>query len=124
MSFIGNLVWFIFGGWLLGTMWLIFSVIFFPLLPFLLPFVGYSYWPFGRQPVSKKAITAYKKANNMQAEDFKEVKSNLKILSNIIWLPFGLILCILHLISGLLNFLPRASQASPSLSLSRYECPA
>tara|TARA_B100001173_G_scaffold270288_1_gene247628 strand:- start:139 stop:609 length:471 start_codon:yes stop_codon:yes gene_type:complete len=105
MAFIGNLIWFIFGGWLLGTLWLIFSIIFFPLLPFLLPFVGYSYWPFGRQPVSKSAITKYKKANNMKVEDYPAVKSSLKILSNIIWLPFGLVLCIVHLIAGILNFL-------------------
>ena len=78
---------------------------FFPLLPFLLPFVGYSYWPFGRQPVSKSAITNYKKANNMEVEDYPAVKSSLKILSNVIWLPFGLILCIVHLITGLFNFL-------------------
>ena len=74
MAFIGNLIWFIFGGWLLGTLWLIFSIIFFPLLPFLLPFVGYSYWPFGRQPVSKSAITNYKKANNMKVENYQAVK--------------------------------------------------
>tara|TARA_A100001015_G_C14978347_1_gene708320 strand:- start:421 stop:891 length:471 start_codon:yes stop_codon:yes gene_type:complete len=104
MALIGNLIWFIFGGWLLGTMWLIFSIIFFPLLPFLMPFVGYCYWPFGRQPVAKSAIIAYKKANNMKVDDFKEVKSSLKIVTNLIWLPFGFLLCIAHLIAGLLNF--------------------
>ena len=105
MAFIGNLVWFILGGWLLGTIWLVFSIIFFPLLPFLLPFVGYCYWPFGRQPVSKQAILIYKKANNMEVEELTTVKSSLKILSNLVWLPFGLVLCTIHLIAGLLNFL-------------------
>ena len=109
MALIGNLIWFILGGWILGTLWLLFSILFFPLLPFLLPFVGYAYWPFGRQPVSKAKIIAYKKANNMEVDEYAGVKASLKLISNVIWLPFGLVLCILHLICGVLNFIACAA---------------
>ena len=36
MAFLGNLIWFIFGGWLLGTLYLIAAIVLFPLLPFLM----------------------------------------------------------------------------------------
>lgn len=107
MSFIANLVWFVFGGWLIGLMYLLAAIILFPLLPFLLPFVGYSFWPFGRQPVSKNAIIAYKKANNMSDDEedkFATASAFVKFLANVCWLPFGLVLALIHLVSGLAYF--------------------
>ena len=67
-AFIGNLIWFILGGWLIGLIYLLGAFILFPLLPFLMPLVGYSFWPFGRMPVSKKAILEYKKSNNLNSD--------------------------------------------------------
>lgn len=107
MAFIGNLAWFILGGWALGSIYLLGAIILFPLLPFLLPMIGYAYWPFGRQPVSKSAINAYKKSHNLEIEedDFAEVGSIIKILANVVWvITFGFALAIMHLISGLINF--------------------
>tara|TARA_Y100001935_G_C17271306_1_gene492136 strand:+ start:890 stop:1366 length:477 start_codon:yes stop_codon:yes gene_type:complete len=105
MAFLGNLIWFIFGGWAVGMMYLIGAIFLFPLLPFLLPLVGYSFWPFGRQPVSKSAINAYKAANNMEIDEdgFAKASKIVKILANSIWFVFGLILAIIHIISGILN---------------------
>lgn len=107
MAFIGNLIWFIFGGWLLGLIYLLGAIILFPLFPFLLPFVGYAFWPFGRQPVSKSAIKAYKIANNMDVDEdaFEKIGGVVKILANTVWFLFGIILCVLHLFCGVLNLI-------------------
>ena len=107
MAFIGNIIWFILGGWLIGLLYLLGTVILFPLLPFLLPMVGYSFWPFGRRPVSKKAIVAYKKANGMEDENedkFKNASGTIKFIANVLWIPFGLILALTHILAGLINF--------------------
>ena len=106
MAFLGNIIWFICGGWVLGTLYLLGAIVFFPLLPFLMPMVGYAYWPFGRRPVSKKAIAAYKIENNMPADEDKFAKSSavIKFLGTTIWvLTFGWILAIAHLLAGMAN---------------------
>ena len=106
MAFLGNLIWFIFGGWLLGTLYLIAAIVLFPLLPFLMPMVSYAYWLFGGRPVSKKAIAAYKVENNMPPDEDKFAKSSalIKFLATTIWvLTFGWILAIAHLIAGVAN---------------------
>ena len=106
MAFIGNLIWLIFGGWLLGTLYLIGAIVLFPLLPFLMPMISYAYWPFGRRPVKKKAIAAYKIENNMPADEDKFAKSSalIKFLGTTVWaLTFGWILALVHLLSGVAN---------------------
>ena len=108
MAFLGNIIWFLFGGWLLGTLYLLAAIILLPLLPFLMPMVGYSYWPFGRRPVSKKAIAAYKVENNMPADEDKFAKSSavVKFLGQTVWvITFGWMLAIAHLLAGLANLL-------------------
>ena len=107
MAFIGNLIWFILGGWLIGLFYLIGAIILFPLFPFLLPLVSYSFWPFGRKPISKAMVNQNKKANNLEddyEDKFKNISKSLAVLANICWLPFGLLLAITHLLAGLLNF--------------------
>ena len=41
MTLLGNIIWFLLGGWLLGLGYFMGAVLFFPLLPFLMPLVGY-----------------------------------------------------------------------------------
>ena len=110
MAFLGNILWFVFGGWLVGTIYLIGSLIFFPLLPLLIQFVGYSYWPFGRKPVSRSRIAAYRRNNPDQYEldDAKESAKTLgRIIINllsIVWAcTIGLALAVISLIAGVLS---------------------
>lgn len=108
MAFLGNIIWLVFGGWALGLTYLVGAIILFPLLPFLMPMISYSFWPFGRKPVSKKAITAYKEANEMPIDEdaFSKASGFVKFLANVVWaLTFGWILALLHIISGLFNLL-------------------
>jgi uncharacterized membrane protein YccF (DUF307 family) len=106
MAFLANIVWFILGGFVVGTVYLLGAIILFPLLPFLIPMVGYSYWPFGRRPVSRDAVNAYKEAHNMPVvvDGLSHASTVVKFLANVIWVfTFGLLLFITHLLAGLIN---------------------
>ncbi len=52
MKILANIVWLLTGGWLIGLLYLLGAIVFFPLLPFLYPLIGYGFWPFGRRAVS------------------------------------------------------------------------
>jgi uncharacterized membrane protein YccF (DUF307 family) len=106
MAFLGNLIWLIFGGWVLGLIYLIGAIILFPLLPFLIPMVSYAFWPFGRKPVSKKAIEAYKIENDIPLDEDKYATASklVKFLGSVVWAcTFGWVLALAHLISGVAN---------------------
>ncbi len=108
MAFVGNIVWFVLGGFVIGSVYLLGAVILFPLLPFLLPMVGYSYWPFGRRPVSRSDVNAYKEANGAPVleDPLTQASAVIKFLANIVWVfTFGLLLAITHLFFGLVNLL-------------------
>ena len=57
MRLILNLLWFIFGGWISGTLWLLaglvlaLTVIGLPWTPAAFRIAAFSYWPFGRQVI-------------------------------------------------------------------------
>lgn len=105
-ALLGNVIWFLTGGFVIGTLYLLLGLIIWPLLPFLLPLVGYSYLPFGRQPVSKSAVKAYKEMNQMPVDEdlFAKSSSLVKFLANTVWVcgP-GIILAFLHFLAALAN---------------------
>jgi uncharacterized membrane protein YccF (DUF307 family) len=103
MRLLGNIMWFLLGGWLIGLVYLLGAIIFFPLLPFLLPLVGFAFWPFGKDVVSRSNLDAYKRLNGVEIES-SAVRDTVGILANIIWAcTFGITLAILHFTSALLN---------------------
>ena len=106
MALLGNLIWFILGGWLLGLLYLVGAIILFPLLPFLLPFIGYVFWPFGRAHVRKSDVDKWKEAKGEEPESggIDSASSVVKIFANIIWvITFGWVLALSHIFAGLLN---------------------
>ena len=106
MALLGNVIWFILGGWLLGLIYLLGAVILFPLLPFLLPFIGYVFWPFGRAHVRKGDIAKWKRARGEEPETdgIESAGSVVKILANVVWvITFGWILALSHIFSSLAN---------------------
>ena len=62
MTFLLNLLWFIFGGWISGTLWLLAGVILaitivgLPWTPAAFRIAGFSYWPFGREVVDRRLV--------------------------------------------------------------------
>jgi len=76
MRLLLNLIWFIFGGWISGTLWLLaglllaITVIGLPWTPAAFRIAGFSYWPFGRQVVDRDT-------------------GSVSLLLNILWLVFA-----------------------------------
>ena len=107
-TLIGNVIWFVTGGFILGTLYFISALIFFPLLPFLFPLIRYAYFPFGKRPVSKKAINAFKEENNMPIDEDILAKSSsvVRFIANVVWVIFpGVLLALLHFISACINLI-------------------
>jgi uncharacterized membrane protein YccF (DUF307 family) len=102
MRTIGNLIWFIFGGVMMGLAWC-----FFGLLAFLsivgIPWgrscfvmAGFSFFPFGKEAIARDELTQY--------EDIGT--GGLGILGNIIWFIFaGFWLALGHVFSAILCFI-------------------
>jgi uncharacterized membrane protein YccF (DUF307 family) len=62
MTLILNILWFVFGGWISGTLWIIAGVVLactvvgLPWVPAVFRLAGFSYVPFGRQVVDRSAL--------------------------------------------------------------------
>ena len=88
MRLLLNVLWFIFGGWISGTLWLLatailaITVIGLPWTPAALRLAGFSYAPFGKRIVERDP-------------------GAVSLLLNIVWLVFaGWWLALLHIVHG------------------------
>jgi uncharacterized membrane protein YccF (DUF307 family) len=104
MKLLANIVWVLTGGWLIGLLYLLGSVVFFPLLPFLYPLIGYGFWPFGRKAVSKSRLENYQKAVGKVQDDSSGAAKAVGSVANILWaLTFGWVLAAAHIIGSIIN---------------------
>ncbi len=86
MRLLMNILWFVFGGWISGTLWLLAAIVLaitivgLPWTPAALRIAGFSYWPFGRAVVDRDA-------------------GAVSLVLNILWLVFaGWWLALHHLV--------------------------
>jgi uncharacterized membrane protein YccF (DUF307 family) len=106
MALLGNIIWFLTGGVLVGLIYLLGAIIFFPLFPFLWPLVKYSFWPFGKTPVSRSDLARYKEHEDILSEQtpFEQSTGTIRFLGNVLWVfTFGWLLAIVHLGACILN---------------------
>ena len=97
MRLLGNIIWFVMGGFFMGLAWWAYGVLAFITLVGI-PWgrscfvIGqFSFWPFGRQTISRRVLTG--------REDLGT--GSLGFLGNLIWIIFaGIWLAIGHLISA------------------------
>jgi uncharacterized membrane protein YccF (DUF307 family) len=93
-----NILWFLLGGWLLGLIWfaaaivMTLSIIGLPWARACWEIALLSFAPFGREVISDAELTG---SEPMPL-------GLLRLLANLIWLPFGVILCIGHLAHAVL----------------------
>lgn len=106
MALLGNIIWFLLGGWLLGAGYFVGALVFFPLFPFLMPLVGYSFFPFGKSPVRRSDINAWKESRgeDLDLSGAELASGTLRFLSNVVWVfTFGWILALGHFFASLMN---------------------
>lgn len=104
MRFVGNAIWFVFGGAILALIWLIgaalfaISIIGLPVARASLEIAKMSAFPFGKDVVHVRELDA-KGLSTVTA-----VTGTIGFLANIVWaLTFGWVLFLGHIIAGVIN---------------------
>lgn len=98
-----NLIWFVFLGWWQAATYLVLSLLFaitvvgFPIAKSLLQFAKLSAFPFGKEVIRE---TELKGSENVSA-----VRKIGGLIVNIIWVPIGIILAGVYIVSGFFSFI-------------------
>lgn len=98
---LGNILWFVLGGFVMGLMWFLLGVLAFitiigiPWSRACFVIAGFAFWPFGKEPVNRKDVS--------QRDDVGT--GALGFLGNVIWFFLaGIWLAIGHLVSAVACF--------------------
>ena len=104
MRFIGNIIWFVFGGWYLAITWLLGAILFaitiigLPITKAAIEMAKMSAFPFGKDVVHIR---------EMDLKDLSgatAVTGTIGFIANIIWaLSFGWLLFLMYLVAGIIN---------------------
>jgi len=98
-----NLFWFVFIGWWSALMYLFFALIMaltiigFPLAKSLVQFANLSAFPFGKEVIRETELKG--------SDNVNKARKIGGVIVNIVWLPLGVILSIMHMITGLFAFI-------------------
>ena len=101
LGLIGNIIWFVFGGFILGIGWWIFGILMYVFI-ITIPWakacfvIGqFCFLPFGKEVISRKKLT----------QDDDVGTGGLGLIGNIIWVIFaGIWLCLAHVVCGIVCF--------------------
>ena len=113
MKLLGNILWFVLGGWLLFIVYTIAAIIFFPIFTPIFRIAKYSLFPFGKAVVYQRQLDKFRELKNSNANEESDAsggntaKNAVKGVSgifNILWvLTFGWILALIHFFAALGN---------------------
>jgi uncharacterized membrane protein YccF (DUF307 family) len=102
MRFAGNVIWFIFGGWLTALIWLLGAVVFaisiigLPLTRAAIELAQLSAWPFGKDVVHIREL-------DERDDGMTQLTGAIGFIFNVLWaVTFGLALCLSHVVLGVL----------------------
>jgi uncharacterized membrane protein YccF (DUF307 family) len=102
MALLGNIIWFLMGGWLLFILYTLAAILFFPVFVPIFRIAKYSLWPFGKGIVSQDELNKYRESQGSPTEN--SATKTLSGVLNIVWmLTFGWILALTHLMASMLN---------------------
>lgn len=108
MALLGNILWFVLGGWLVFLFYLLGAIVFFPMFIPLFRLAVYAAWPFGRSVVSKRALDRYRELTgaSFQASGLEQGARAVSGVLNVLWmLSFGWVLALTHFLCAILNIL-------------------
>jgi uncharacterized membrane protein YccF (DUF307 family) len=104
MKFLANIVWFLTGGWLVGLLYLLGAIVFFPLFPFLYGLIGYGFWPFGRRAIPRQRLEEYQSQHGKGLEVSGSTARTVGTVANVLWaLTFGWLLALVHIFASAVN---------------------
>ncbi len=103
MSSIVNIIWFIFGGFLLGIIWYLVGILFYitiigiPIGKVCFEFGKLSMFPFGKSIIRETELKGSKNVSG--------IKKVFQFIINVIWLPFGLFFTLVYFVLGIISFI-------------------
>lgn len=106
MALLGNILWVVFGGWLLFLLYTLAAVVFFPFFLPIFRVARYALWPYGRGIVTQSQLKKYREIKGIESNDDGATAAirNISGLLNIIWmLLFGWLLALAHLLAAFAN---------------------
>jgi uncharacterized membrane protein YccF (DUF307 family) len=104
MKLLANIVWLVTGGWLIGLVYLLGAIVFFPLLPVLYGLIGYGFWPFGRRAISRSRLEEFSELSGKPETSLASGAKAVGFLANVLWaITFGWLLALAHIIGSLMN---------------------
>jgi len=113
MALLGNIIWFLLGGWLLFLLYTLAAIFFFPVFVPIFRIAKYSLFPFGKGIVTQNQLTKYRELNASKSEGdatsqvvdaTKTVAQGVSRMLNILWMfTFGWILALVHLLASISN---------------------
>jgi len=106
MALLGNILWVLFGGWLLFLVYTLAAVVFFPFFLPIFRMARYALWPYGRGIVTQNQLKKYREITGIKSDDSTGTAAlrNVSGLLNILWmLLFGWLLALCHLLAALVN---------------------
>lgn len=106
MRFVGNIIWFVFGGAVIAAIWLVGALIFamsiigLPLSRAAIEMAKLSAWPFGKDVVHVRDLDA------RELSAVTATTGTIGFIANVVWAcSFGVILFFAYLIAGVINCL-------------------
>ena len=115
MAFLGNIIWFILGGWCLFLIYTIAAIVFFPVFIPIFRIARYSLFPFGKEIVTQSELNKFRELNASKSDNdaatpvvdsTKKVMQGVGGVLNILWMiTFGWVLALMHFVSSIANLL-------------------
>jgi uncharacterized membrane protein YccF (DUF307 family) len=106
MALLGNIIWFLLGGWLLFIIYTLAAIIFFPVFMPIFRIAKYSLFPFGKSIISQSKLKKYRELKGLSSDNNVATNAMTTVSSvlNIVWMiSFGWILALLHLLASIGN---------------------
>lgn len=108
MALLGNILWFVLGGWAAFIFYFLGAIVFFPMFIPLFRLACYAAWPFGRTVVTQSQLEKYREISGGNTE-LSAVTRGLRTASgilNVLWLlTFGWLLALVHFIAAIVNIM-------------------
>lgn len=104
MKLLGNIIWFLTGGWLLFLAYLVAAIVFFPMFLPLWRLALYALWPFGSDVIAQADLARFRQLRGLPEQEPGGAGQTVGALGNVLWiLTFGWLLALMHLMASFAN---------------------